>query len=171
MSCGFYNKVLRVDLFTREVSVEEPGEVFFRTYFGGWGIIAHYLLKEVEPGVDPLGPGNALVFATGVVTGAPIGGSGRSAVGAKSPLTGQAAEPVYLWIKDDVSHWRFSTPFETVPTDGSQVPTEDIAQAIELHHEMRGWDKETGAPTRGKLYELGVGWVAELLYSQDQNKD
>jgi len=128
MSCGFHNKILRVDLSTRQISVEEPGEVFFRTYFGGWGIIAHYLLKEVEPGTDPLGPENALVFATGVVTGAPVGGSGRIAVGAKSPLTGgfgegdvggfwgvelkhagwdaivvtgQAEEPVYLWIKDD----------------------------------------------------------------------
>ncbi|MBU0705388.1 MAG: hypothetical protein KKC18_16180 [Chloroflexi bacterium] len=29
---------------------------------------------------------------------------------------------------------------------------------------MRRWDKETGAPTAGKLYELGIGWVAELLY-------
>jgi aldehyde:ferredoxin oxidoreductase len=128
MSCGFHNKILRIDLSTRQISVDEPGEVFFRTYFGGWGIIAHYLLKEVTPGTDPLGPDNVLVFATGVVTGAPVGGSGRSAVGAKSPLTGgfgegdvggfwgtelkhagwdaivvtgQAEEPVYLWIKDD----------------------------------------------------------------------
>ncbi len=136
MSCGFYNKVLRVDLTTRQISVEEPGEVFFRTYFGGWGVIAHYLLKEVEPGADPLGPDNVLVFATGVVTGAPVGGSGRSAVGAKSPLTGgfgegdvggfwgvelkhagwdaivvtgQAEEPVYLWINDDQVEIRDAT--------------------------------------------------------------
>jgi aldehyde:ferredoxin oxidoreductase len=128
MACGFHNKILRVDLSSRQISVEEPGEVFFRTYFGGWGIVAHYLLKEVKPGADPLGPDNVLVFATGVVTGAPVGGSGRSAVGAKSPLTGgfgegdvggfwgvelkhagwdaivvtgQAEEPVCLWIKDD----------------------------------------------------------------------
>ena len=32
------------------------------------------------------------------------------------------------------------------------------------HYEMRGWDKETGAPTAGKLHELGIGWVAKLLY-------
>jgi len=128
MAGGFNNKILHVDLTTRQINVEEPGEVFFRTYLGGWGIIAHYLLREMELGVDPLGPGNILIFAPGVVTGAPLGGSGRNAVGAKSPLTGgfgageaggfwgaelrragwdaivvtgQAEEPVYLWIRDD----------------------------------------------------------------------
>jgi aldehyde:ferredoxin oxidoreductase len=127
MAGGFHNKILRVDLTSSQISVEEPGEVFFRTYFGGWALIAYYLLKEVEPGTDPLGPDNLLIFAPGVVTGAPCGGSGRHAVGAKSPLnggfgegdvggfwgaelkragwdalivTGQAESPVYLWIKD-----------------------------------------------------------------------
>ena len=44
------------------------------------------------------------------------------------------------------------------------MPTEDIAKALDLYYEMCGWDKETGAPTAGKLHELGIGWVAELLY-------
>ncbi|MCK4315068.1 MAG: aldehyde ferredoxin oxidoreductase, partial [Anaerolineae bacterium] len=128
MPCGYHDKILRVDLTTGKVEVEQPGEHFFRTYFGGWGMIAHYLLQELEPGTDPLGPDNLLIFATGVVTGAPVGGSGRSAVGARSPLTGgfgegdvggfwgvelkragwdaiiitgQAEKPVYLWVKDD----------------------------------------------------------------------
>jgi len=136
MSFGFCNKVLRVNLTNRQVSVEQPGERFFRTYLGGWGIIAHYLLKELEPGTDPLGPDNLLIFATGVVTGAPVGGSGRHAVGAKSPLTGgfgeadvggfwgaelkqagwdaiiitgAAEEPVYLWIKDEQVEIRDAT--------------------------------------------------------------
>ena len=136
MFYGFHNKILRVDLSNRQVNVEEPGEHFFRTYFGGWGLIAYYLLKEMEPGSDPLGPDNVLIFANGVVTGAPVGGSGRNAVGAKSPLTGgfgegdvggfwgaelkhagwdaivitgQAEEPVYLWIKDDQVEIRDAT--------------------------------------------------------------
>lgn len=128
MSHGFHDKILRVDLSKQQIDIEEPGENFFRTYLGGWGLIAHYLLKELDPGIDPLGPDNLLIFAPGVVTGAPAGGSGRNAVGAKSPLnggfgegdvggfwgaelkragwdavivTGQAEEPVYLWIEDD----------------------------------------------------------------------
>jgi aldehyde:ferredoxin oxidoreductase len=128
MPYGFHDKILRIDLSTREIQIEQPGERFFRTYFGGWGLIAHYLLQEIKPGIDPLGPDNLLIFAAGAVTGAPVGGSGRNAVGAKSPLTGgfgqadvggfwgaelkragwdaiivsgRAEEPVYLWIEDN----------------------------------------------------------------------
>ncbi len=124
---GYAGKILRVDLGTGTIGIERPDERFYRTYLGGWGIIAYYLLKETVPGVDPLGPDNLLIFAGGTVTGTPLAGSGRSAVGAKSPLTegfgageaggwfgaelrqagydavvirGQARHPVYLWIKD-----------------------------------------------------------------------
>ncbi len=124
---GYTGKILRVDLSTGQIAVEEPPESFYRRYLGGNGFIAYYLLKEVPRGADPLGPDNVLVFAAGPVTGVPIGGSGRSAVGGKSPLSGgygeadvggfwgaelrhagfdaivvrgQAASPVYLWVHD-----------------------------------------------------------------------
>lgn len=80
--------ILRVNLSNREVSRERPQEEFFRTYFGGRGFIAYSLLKELEGGIDPLGPKNKLIFAAGPLTGAPLAGTGRSSVGAKSPLTG-----------------------------------------------------------------------------------
>jgi aldehyde:ferredoxin oxidoreductase len=137
MSLGYQGKILRVDLTTGKMAVEEPDEPFYRTYLGGWGLIAHYLLKELKPGIDPLGVDNMLIFATGVVTGVPMGGSGRNAVGAKSPLTGgfgegdvggfwgaelkragwdaiiftgRAERPVYLWIKDDHAEIRDAAP-------------------------------------------------------------
>ena len=71
-----------------------------------------------------------------------------------------------LRAKDDVAHWRFSTPFESGPKEGVKVPAEDEAQALDLYYGICGWDKETGAPTAGKLYELWIGWVAELLYGE-----
>ncbi len=89
---GYWNKILHVDLADRSTWVEEPGDAFFRLYGGGRGIIAHYLLKDVPAGADPLGPENVLVFAAGVVTGAPVPGGGRHSVGAKSPLTGTFGE-------------------------------------------------------------------------------
>jgi aldehyde:ferredoxin oxidoreductase len=66
--------------------------------------------------------------------------------------------------KDDVAHWRFSTPFESGPAKGVRVPDEDIQRAIHLYYEMSGWDEESGAPTAAKLHELGLTWVAEMLY-------
>ncbi|MDP3063640.1 MAG: aldehyde ferredoxin oxidoreductase N-terminal domain-containing protein, partial [Chloroflexota bacterium] len=92
MPSGYAGKVLRVNLTTGVISVERPGDLFYRRYMGGWGSVAHYLLKELEPGIDPLGPKNKLVFAQGILTGVELSGSGRSAVGAKSPITGGFGE-------------------------------------------------------------------------------
>src|SRR5438552_909367 len=124
---GYWNKILHVNLGDRSTWIEEPGDAFFRRYAGGRGLIAHYLLKYVPKGADPLGPDNILVIAPGVITGAPVPGAGRHSVGAKSPLTGGFGEsesggywgaelkragwdaivfhgvsptPVYLWIND-----------------------------------------------------------------------
>ena len=125
---GSWGRVLRVDLTKGTTAVEEMDEATFRRHPGGRALIAHYLLTELAAGADPLGPDNILVFAMGVLTGTPLSGASRHAVGAKSPLTGgfgeaevggfwgaelkragwdaivvtgAAATPVYLSIKDD----------------------------------------------------------------------
>src|SRR2546425_12788030 len=85
---GYWNKILHVNLSDRTTWIEEPGDAFFRRYAGGRGLIAHYLLKYVPKGADPLGADNILVIAPGVLTGAPGPGAGRHSVGAKSPPTG-----------------------------------------------------------------------------------
>ena len=127
MPNGYSGNIFRVNLSNETISVEQPDDVFYRRYLGGWGFVAYYLLKELEPGTDALSPQNKLFFAPGVVTGAPFGGSDRITVGGKSPLTGafgaaecggylpsmlklagvdtiivegQAESPVYLWVHD-----------------------------------------------------------------------
>ncbi len=127
MAYGYNGKILRVDLSSGKTSVDEHDEIFYRRYLGGRGVALYYLLKELEPGVDPLGPDNMLIFAPGVITGALIPGTSRFTVAAKSPLTGtfmgseaggffgpelkfagydaviikgRADKPVYLWIHD-----------------------------------------------------------------------
>jgi len=133
MPNGYWGRLLRVDLTSGKVSVEEQEEKFYRRYFGGWGIVAHYLLQEVPVGCDPLGPENVLVFAASVLTGTAIPGAGRNSVGAKSPLTGafgaseaggdwgvrlrwagydgiivtgRSDKPVYLWINNSTVELR-----------------------------------------------------------------
>jgi len=89
---GYWNKVLHVDLTAGTTSIEEPGDDFFRTFGGGRAMAAHYLLKHVPVGADPLGPEDVLVFAPGVITGSPVPGAGRHSVGTMGPLSGGIAE-------------------------------------------------------------------------------
>ena len=91
MAFGYIGKILHVDLTNRKIDVEEKDDIFYRSHLGGRGIGYHYLLKNVPSGVDPFSPENVLVFATGVMTGAPIAASCRFSVVAKSPLTGTAS--------------------------------------------------------------------------------
>jgi len=99
MAPSFHNAILRVNLTSRTTEIERPGEVTLRRYLGGWNIILDVLLNEVPAGTDPLSPENRLIFAPGVITGLPISGASRNAVGAKSPLTGGlgAAEVGGFW--------------------------------------------------------------------------
>ncbi len=91
MAFGYNRKRLVVDLTNMKTRSEEPDEVWYRKYLGGWGSIAYHLLNMVDADVDPLGPENVLVMSTGVITGGPFSGSGRNSVGGKSPLTGGAS--------------------------------------------------------------------------------
>jgi len=127
MARSYNGKILHVDLTNGEFRVEEPGEGFYRKYMGGSALAMHYLLKEIPPAADPLGPENVLVLALSVLTGAAISGQSRMTAAAKSPLTGaigdsqgggffpaelkfagfdaivikgKAEKPVYLWIND-----------------------------------------------------------------------
>ena len=127
MPNGYNGKILHVDLSNMKMKVEEPDEVFYRTYLGGGGIASYYLLKGLKPGIDPFSPDNVLVFASSVISGVPIAGMTRYTVAAKSPLTGgfgeaeaggfwgpelksagfdalvitgKAAKPSYLWIHE-----------------------------------------------------------------------
>lgn len=120
-------QILKVDLSSRQMRVDRLGEDFYRRYLGGRGVILYYLLNETPSGIDAFAVENLLIFAPGILTGTVLPGSGRHAVGAKSPLTGALASgeaggfwgaelkragydaivisgksetPVYLWIYD-----------------------------------------------------------------------
>ena len=92
MSHGYIGRILRVDLTSRKITIEEPEEDFYRQYFGGEGMVGYFLLKELPQGVEPLRPDNKLIFAAGPLSGVAVGGCGRHSVGSKSPLTGGFGE-------------------------------------------------------------------------------
>jgi aldehyde:ferredoxin oxidoreductase len=53
-------------------------------------------------------------------------------------------------------------PLTGGPSDGIAVTEEEMAAALPAYYAMCGWDAE-GRPTRAKLEELGVAWVADEL--------
>ncbi len=84
------DKLLRVNLSDLTVR-EEPFPDEWR-FLGGRALSAKILLKELDPKCDPLGPGNKVIFAPGVLSGSVAPTSGRMSVGSKSPLTGGIKE-------------------------------------------------------------------------------
>jgi len=123
----YRGRILRVNLTDGRISEQPLEEKVARKFLGGRGLGAKILFDELKPGIDPLGPDNKLVFATGIVTGLPFAGNCRYVVMAKSPLTGiwgeangsgfwgpelrfagfdaiviegKARNPVYLWVHD-----------------------------------------------------------------------
>jgi aldehyde:ferredoxin oxidoreductase len=81
------DRLLRVDLTAGTVTSERVPEEWRRRYVGGKGLGARYLYEELDPGTDPLGPENALLFMQGPLS-ALLPGETRYAAVTKSPLTG-----------------------------------------------------------------------------------
>jgi len=122
---GWTGTILHVDLTQGRVAKQPLDEVVAKNFIGGRGFNSKTLFDEVEPGIDPLSPGNILCLAPGPLTGTPLGLTSRLEVSALSPysgilgdgnvggsfttylkragydqivVTGNASSPQYLWI-------------------------------------------------------------------------
>lgn len=95
--------ILEVDLTRKTIEKKVLDGEIYRMYPGGSALGTYILLKELEPGVDPLSPENILVFSVSPLVGLPIAGANRMTVTTKSPLTGAIGDsqaggffPAYL---------------------------------------------------------------------------
>jgi len=120
-------RILRVDLSSGDLRIEELDEGTRRSYLGGRGFGVLFLYRENPVGVEPLSPGNRLIFSSSVIGGAPVPGINRVSIVSKSPLTygfgeaeaggffgpelrragfeaiileGRSEDPVYLHVED-----------------------------------------------------------------------
>jgi len=83
-------KTLRVNTKTGQIKQENYKEEY--KLLGGRGLIAQFLIDEVNPKCDPLGPENKLIITTGVFAGTNVSTAHRLNIGGKSPLTGTVKE-------------------------------------------------------------------------------
>ena len=136
MAFAYAGKYLRIDLSTGDVRVEQIADEDARKYLLGSGYAAKLYAEEMDPGVEPLDPGNPIYVFNGVFTGtfAPTGC--RSSWCGRSPLTGvwneanvgghfgaelraagfdgvvitgQAEHPVYVYVCDGTAELRDAT--------------------------------------------------------------
>jgi len=65
--------------------------------------------------------------------------------------------------KDDNLPEKLFRPLKGGPSDGWVLDRAEIASALDTYFEFCGWDVRTGVPTRSKLEELELSWVADLM--------
>ncbi|MDT3701059.1 MAG: aldehyde ferredoxin oxidoreductase C-terminal domain-containing protein [Thermincola sp.] len=83
-------KLIRVNMTSQDIYIEDVPLAYSR--LGGRGLTSSYLNDHVNPLCDALGGDNKLIIAPGLLTGTSAPSSGRTSVGAKSPLTGTIKE-------------------------------------------------------------------------------
>jgi len=148
MILGYAGKFLEVNLSTKDTKETKFRDDVLREYVGGRGLATRILwgrLGNEWEKIDPLGPENMLLFLTGPLTGFFPGG--RICVSGKSPqsngvvgstvggefgvelkcagydgiiVTGEAENPVYLFVKDSDAEIR----------DASHVWGKDAKQTV-----------------------------------------
>lgn len=87
---GYESRIWRVNTRTQTLTFEPVPASWVR--LGGRGLLARILLDEVDAKCEPLGPGNKLIFAPGLLVGHMLSSTDRISVGGKSPLTGGIKE-------------------------------------------------------------------------------
>ncbi|MHA2472144.1 MAG: aldehyde ferredoxin oxidoreductase C-terminal domain-containing protein [Promethearchaeota archaeon] len=80
-------RIVRIDLNNEKLTSENIQKDSSYFLLGGRGLSSLMVHKEVPPLCDPLGEENKLIITNGLLAGSPFPNSGRTSVGAKSPLT------------------------------------------------------------------------------------
>jgi aldehyde:ferredoxin oxidoreductase len=81
-----------IDLEKGKIRSESIDETTSRKWGGMRGLAIPVLMEKLDREVDPLGPGNPLIIASGLLTGLAFHGVPRYGMYARSPLTGAYGE-------------------------------------------------------------------------------
>ncbi len=82
--------IIRIDISSGTIKTEENSGAYNK--LGGRALTSAIVRQEVPPLCHPLGAGNKLIVAPGLLSGTSCINSGRLSIGAKSPLTGTIKE-------------------------------------------------------------------------------
>ena len=91
MKTTYNGKMLRINLTSGEMKVEQLDLDLAKKFIGGRGLGTKILMDEGIAKVDPLSEQNKLIYITGPMTGAAVPTGGRYMVVTKSPLNNMIA--------------------------------------------------------------------------------
>lgn len=142
---GFYNRLLFIDVGEKTFTVQPVEDDLLKKCFGGKGLASFLLLAHNPVRVDPLGPDNRLIFATGPVAGSSVWGCCRHGVYTKSPQTGFFSES---YAGGTVAEHMASTGYDAVIINGAAeqpVWLEITAETVQFHSAADLWGRDTFA--------------------------
>ena len=152
---NYLGKRLEVNLTTGQINITPIDPAFARKYIGGRGYTSRLQYDLIPKDVNPLGPENVLIIATGGLVGTLAASAARVLFAARSPLTGilgdansggffgpvlrragysiviirgAAPKPVYLWIEDEHIEIR----------DASHLWGKDVLETDKYLHKAHG---------------------------------
>jgi aldehyde:ferredoxin oxidoreductase len=165
---GYAGKVAFIDLTKPEARVV-PTDQFFKEYgieprlwIGGDGFIAKILWKDIPKAIDPLGPENEIVIATGPWTGTASPQAGRSMLGCISPETTGYSSGSFGWYFPATLKY---AGFDVVVVRGKAAKPIYVFiddGEISFHDASRIWGKETGETVKAVRTELGERYESEI---------
>lgn len=145
---GMFGKMLKIDLTNQTVKIETLEDDFLKKYIGGALLGAKILYDTTAPHIDPLSEENQLIYASGPLTATDTPCASRLCISTKSPATGtvtaslsggffpvelkkagydvvvisgKAAQPTYILIKDDKVTLHNATKYWGLNTFDTQV--------------------------------------------------
>lgn len=140
---GYFFKLLKIDATKKTFQVEDIDKGMIEVNIGGKGLATQLLLDCNPAGVDPLGPDNHLIIASGPLSASSLYGSSRYGIFAKSPLTGFYGESYSGGsFAEPLTH----TGFDAVIIKGaSQKPIwiEINSDTVLFHDAREIWGRDT----------------------------
>ena len=88
-SGGYLGRLLRINLTTRQYSIETIPDEKLRLFLGARGLGAEWYAREVAPQVKPFDPENKMAFFAGPMTGTPLVSTTKFELTTKGPETGR----------------------------------------------------------------------------------
>ncbi len=165
---GYAGNIAIIDLTSNETQII-PTEEFFseydidpRLWIGGDGFITKILWKDIPKEIDPLGPENEVIIATGPWTATAAPQAGRAMLGCISPETGGFSSGSFGWYFPATIKY---AGFDLIIVRGKAEKPVYICidnQEITIRDATHIWGMETGETVRAIRKDVGERYEGEV---------